>query len=93
MGCAAECAGHHGSFRGARHTRITFGNLAEDLDLNISASTKESTLLGNEEAKLRVFNEDVEDFITASLIQGRAQYPAGTPERAFIEAVPTDPST
>ena len=74
-------------------TRITFGTLADALDLKISASTKESTLLGNEEAKLRVFNEDVEDFITASLIQGRAQYPAGTPERAFIEAVPTDPST
>ena len=74
-------------------TRLTFGTLADALDLKISASTKESTLLGNEEAKLRVFNEDVEDFITASLIQGRAQYPAGTPERAFIEAVPTDPST
>lgn len=74
-------------------TRLTFGTLAEDLDANISANTREGTLLGNEEAKLRVFNSQVEDFITAALIQGRAQYPAGTPERSFIESVPTDPST
>ena len=38
-------------------------------------------------------NARVEDFITAALVQGRAQFAPGTPERALIEAVPTEPST
>lgn len=74
-------------------TKASFDTLMDELDAKITESTKEGVLLDNQEAKLRVFNTDAEDFITAALIQGRAQYPAGTPERAFIEAVPTEPST
>lgn len=74
-------------------TKATFDTLMDELDAKITESTKEGVLLDNQEAKLRVFNADAEDFITAALIQGRAQYAAGTPERAFIEAVPTEPST
>jgi hypothetical protein len=70
-----------------------FDEQLEELDGKITVYTKESALLDNEEAKLRVFNAKVEDFITAALVQGRAQYAAGTPERALIEAVPTEPST
>ena len=50
-------------------------------------------MLDIEEAKLRGLNAKAEDFISAALTQGRAQYPAGTPERALLEAVPTHPST
>ncbi len=74
-------------------TKASFDTLLDGLDDKITESTQESVLLDNEEAKLRVLNSQVEDFITAALVQGRVQYPAGTPERAFIEAVPTDPST
>jgi hypothetical protein len=74
-------------------TQAIFDQQIEELDAKITAYTKESALLDNEEAKLRVFNARVEDFITAALVQGRAQFAPGTPERALIEAVPTEPST
>lgn len=35
--------------------------------------------------------ETLEDFVTTSLIIGRAQFPPGTPEREVIDAIPTVP--
>jgi hypothetical protein len=74
-------------------TEAVFDQQIEELDAKISEYSKESALLDNQEAKLRVLNARVEDFITAALVQGRAQFAPGTPERALIEAVPTEPST
>jgi len=34
----------------------------------------------------------MEDFVTASLIQGRAQFPDGTTEREVIDAIPMEPA-
>ena len=36
--------------------------------------------------------EALEDFVTAALIIGRAQFLPGTPEREVIDAIPTEPS-
>jgi hypothetical protein len=85
--------GASGPFAVRDITRTAFGKLLDALDARIDDYTKESGLLDKEEANLRGLNATLDDFITHALIQGRAQFPLGTPERALIEAVPTEPST
>ncbi|MCA9205034.1 MAG: fibronectin type III domain-containing protein [Planctomycetales bacterium] len=36
--------------------------------------------------------DEVSDFVTAALEQGRAQFPVGSPEREIIEAIPMEPT-
>ena len=45
-----------------------------------------------EEGSLHQSDKVLDDFITAALIQGRAQFLAGTPEREVIDAIPTVPA-
>jgi hypothetical protein len=40
--------------------------------------------------EMKELQEEMEDFVTTALNQGRAQYPEGTAERAAIDGIPTD---
>ncbi len=44
------------------------------------------------EAELHKHHHDLEDFVTAALVQGRSNYSEGTPEREIIDAIPTAPA-
>lgn len=45
------------------------------------------------EGALHKAEQDMEDFATNALIQGRGQFPEGTPQREVIDAIPTAPAT
>ncbi|MSU62335.1 MAG: hypothetical protein EXS31_08055 [Pedosphaera sp.] len=45
------------------------------------------------EGALRAQNDVWEDFVTAALAQGRANFPEGTEGRGYIDAIPTQPAT
>ena len=74
-------------------TLAAFEGLRDTLDARITAYARASSLLDKEEATLRRLNGQYDDFVTNALIQGRAQFAPGTPERALIDAVPVEPST
>ena len=45
------------------------------------------------EGTLRSQNDTWDDFVTAALAQGRANYPESTEGRSYIDAIPTQPAT
>jgi hypothetical protein len=42
---------------------------------------------------LHAKDEELADLATACLAEGRAQFPAGTPEREVLDSIPTEPAT
>jgi hypothetical protein len=63
-----------------------------------SIATNEQGIMDSDEAfqvaegNLHKTDADIQDFVTASLQQGRAQFPDGM-EREVIDSIPTEPST
>ncbi len=74
-------------------TYLAFGTMAQTLETKITAADLTRTIYAGEQARLNEFEAQWNNFISAALIQGRAQYKPGTPERAYIDRVPTEPST
>ncbi len=74
-------------------TAALFSNMLADLDVKIAgaslADSQYSGRLAEFHAKLNGWNS----FVSAAAIQGRALYAPGTPERAYIDRIPTEPST
>lgn len=62
------------------------------LGTQVAKATAESAL-ELAEASLHAVESALEDFTTAALIQGRGQFPVGTPNREVIDAIPTAPAT
>lgn len=74
-------------------TYATFGAASDTLENKISEADSARSVYAGAIAKLNGKDADWNNFITAALVQGRALYKPGTPERAYIDRIPTEPST
>ena len=74
-------------------TYATFGAAAQTLENKISAADLARSVYAGAIATLNSKDAEWNNFVTAALTQGRAMYRPGTPERAYIDRIPTEPST
>lgn len=74
-------------------TAALFSNMTADLDVKIAAASLADAQYSGRLAEFHVKLDTWNTFVSAATIQGRALYPPGTPERAYIDAIPTAPST
>ena len=63
------------------------------LDTKWQTYTNLSAQMTTFEGNVRAQNADWENFLTAALAQGRANFPEGTEDRGYIDAIPTQPAT
>ena len=71
----------------------SFDKLLADLDDKLTAYTDCSGQFQSEQAAFGQQDEAIAGFVTAGLVQGRASYKPGSPQRAYIDAIPTESST
>jgi len=74
-------------------TAAAFGNMAADLEVKLAAATLADAVYAGQLAEFHTKFDDWNSFVGAAAVQGRAVYAPGTPERAFIDRIPTEPST
>lgn len=74
-------------------TAALFSNMTADLDVKITASALADAQYSGSLAEFHNELDTWNSFVSAATTQGRALYPPGTPERAYIDAIPTAPST
>ena len=74
-------------------TYAIFGAASDTLENKITEANFASSSYAGAIAKLNGKDANWNNFITAALVQGRALYKPGTPERAYIDRIPTEPST
>ena len=82
-----------GTFQVGTVTLAIFDGLLADLELKISTYNDCSAQFQAQQIALRDMDEDITSFVTAALAQGRASYAEGTMNRAYINAIPVEPST
>ena len=70
-----------------------FGLMINGFDNKWQTYTNLSAQMTSLEGTLRAQNDIWDDFVTAALAQGRANYPEGTEGRSYIDAIPTQPAT
>ena len=78
------------SFR--EYTVVTFAALKTDLSAKLMTYNGCDSKLASELANFRQLIEELGQFASAALMQGRKTYKEGTPARAYIDAVPMQPS-
>lgn len=74
-------------------TAAAFANMAADLEVKIAAATLADAQYSGQLAEFHSKFDDWDSFVSAAAVQGRAVYPPGSPERAYIDRIPTEPST
>jgi hypothetical protein len=74
-------------------TAALFSNMTADLDVKITAHSLADAQYSGQLAEFHNQLDTWDSFVSAACIQGRALYAPGTPERAYIDAIPTAPST
>ena len=70
-----------------------FAGMIAGFDTKWQDYTSLSAQVTSMEGTLRSQNATWDDFVTAALAQGRANYPEGTEGRSYIDAIPTQPAT
>ncbi len=66
--------------------------LCADLEQKLSTYNDAAAQLRSGRAGLDERDRELTDMVSAALAQGRSIYREGTPERAYIESIPTEPS-
>lgn len=74
-------------------TQASFAASVEVLDGKLTAAQLAGGQLSGAQALFHQKNAQWDNFISAALVQGRARFKPGTPERAYIDRVPTTPAT
>lgn len=82
-----------GTFAVGDITQAAFNLLRDDLDQKINTYNDCTSQFAVGQVGLREMDEEIAGLVTGALAQGRAIYHEGTPERAYIDAVPIDSST
>ncbi len=70
-----------------------FSEMIAGFDVGWQAYTNLNAQVRTFEGALRAQNDVWEDFVTAALAQGRANFPQGTEGRSYIDAIPTQPAS
>lgn len=73
-------------------TQAAFGTKSSTLESKLMAADLARSVYSGAIATLNQKDDAWNNLVTAALIQGRAMYPEGTPERAYIDRIPTEPS-
>ena len=79
-------------FKQGKTTRVVFEALRLELDAKHKACVGCEQEFGASQSALTGLTAELESFTLAAVSQGRAQYAEGTPERAWIDTIPTEPS-
>lgn len=74
-------------------TKAGFTTLTNALRTAISNEVDAEQTEVDAAQEMRALDAVASSFINAALVQGRAIYPTGTPARAIIDHIPTEPST
>lgn len=72
--------------------KTAFDALITALDQKLDTFTNENDDYEEAQGNLHKKDGEMADYITASLAQGRHQFPVGTPQREVIDHIPTDPA-
>jgi len=74
-------------------TYLGFVGLYDTLKAKVDAFTTANGDFSSQQDAFREFDLKIASFVTAALVQGRNIYKAGTAQRGYIDAIPTEPST
>ncbi len=74
-------------------TYLGFVDLRDVLRVKVAAFNTADGDFSSQQDAFREFDQKLASFVTAALVQGRNIYKAGTPQRGYIDAIPTEPST
>lgn len=74
-------------------TYLGFVDLRESLKTKVTAYNTANADFQSQLDEFHEFDEEIASFVTAALVQGRATYAPGTPQRGYIDAIPTEPAT
>jgi hypothetical protein len=74
-------------------TRAQFIDLKDGFTGAVGSCTNCQTMFSDAKGALEEVERAQRNFISRALVQGRAQFDPGTPERAIIDGIPTEPST
>ncbi len=73
-------------------TYLGFIDLRDVLKTKVTTYTTANADFQSQVDAFREFDEEIASFVTASLVQGRATSKPGTPQRGYIDAIPTEQS-
>lgn len=73
-------------------TLADFTELCTELDTGINVFNDKKSNFAAATATLHELEDEIAGLVTAALAQGRAIYKEGTANRAYIDAIPTEPS-
>ena len=79
-------------FKQGKTTRAVFDGLYGQLEAKHKACVGCEQDFGTAQAALTGFTVELENFTLAAVTQGRAQFLEGTPERTWIDTIPSEPS-
>ena len=85
--------GTNGPLVVGNRTQESFAATVEAFDTKLTAAQLAGGQLSGAQALFHQKNGQWDNFITAALVQGRAQFKPDSPERAYIDRVPTTPAT
>lgn len=74
-------------------TYLGFVDLRDVLKTKVTAYNTANADFQSQLDAFREFDGEIASFVTAALVQGRSIYKPGTPQRGYIDAIPTEPSS